>query len=61
MTRNPRQTPDPDRAELRPRRSRLPAIWSVPTYRFAILFLSMLVGIAFAAQYASAPKGPVGL
>jgi archaeosortase B (VPXXXP-CTERM-specific) len=37
-----------DGASPPPRPWGLSAIWSVPTYRFAILFLSMLVGIALA-------------
>ena len=48
MTRKPEKTPDRDRISPPPSPRGLLAIWSVPTYRFAILFLSMLVGIALA-------------
>jgi archaeosortase B (VPXXXP-CTERM-specific) len=52
MTGCPDENPDPDSATSRarsPSRGRgISALWSVPTYRFAILFLSMLIGIALA-------------
>ena len=51
MSRDPAANPSPggDPAEPSTRRAgRLRAFWSVPTYRFALLFISLLVGIALA-------------
>jgi archaeosortase B (VPXXXP-CTERM-specific) len=48
MTQHPEEGPDRDGASPPPRPGGVLAFWSVPTYRFAFLFLSMLVGIALA-------------
>jgi archaeosortase B (VPXXXP-CTERM-specific) len=52
VTADPDENATPEGSSTEPRaparRGRLRALWSVPTYRFAILFIAMLAGMALA-------------
>lgn len=48
MSAGPDERPTPDGSAPAPRGGGLRALWTVPTYRFALLFIAILVGIALA-------------